>query len=469
MLPVSPALPPDLFVAKHYDCDLPCLRYHQRLYQYCHTALLRTTQQMIEYHFSLDRDGSLPGGKGVNFELVQAHIVARHGDRSPVHTYKVGSPVFYDCGLQDNGDGSRWTRLRDFPRPRKVEFGNQTIYYAKQSIFPGASSKHCGVGKLTRTGYYQHKALGAQMWKMYSKALGLHNLTGEMFGRSVYVQSTDLTRTMHSAAAFMLGFVPDRQSLRKHIVIHMSPGDRLEAPPPGVTPILPSCTHYKAFHNQEVRESDFFEIERTKYHPLFERLSRMFRLDVDNLPLVTKVFDSVRTRGCHDSNNPLPCYEDDCIDYNFANSLFDFSDWDFTTYNSLPISSFVGSLPFLRHSLLGLMQKLISGERRTKFILSTSHDSHMTELLQALGVKLDKTMPYASRIVFELWKAKDVVVADKSAYYIRVLFNGSPITHRLAPSRTDSELLAYSEFEQYLTTGSYRDLQSYNKACSNQS
>lgn len=430
---------------------------------------------MIDYHFSWHADGQLSGERNTDFELVQAHLMARHGDRSPVYLYVIGSPLYYDCGLQDNNDGSRWTRLKDFPKPRKLSFRNKRTYYTNQPIFPGARSKPCGMGKLTRTGYYQHKALGLQMWKKYSKALLLHNMTDQALVKSMFVQSTDYSRTIHSAASFLLGFLPDRQSLRNDVIIHVSPDIALEAPPPGITAVLPSCEHLRSFRAVEVKETGYYETERTKYHPLFERLSHMFHLNIDNQPIINKVFDSIRTRGCHASNNPLPCYENDCLDYDFSNKLFDFSDWAFVN-DVTPNASMVGSQPFLRHSVLGLMEELIQGkDSARKFILSLGHDTGMTDLLMALGVRLDKQMPYASRISFELWKARNANILDKSAYYVRILFNGSPITHKLVAWRAgmvdnqSSELLLYSEFERYLTSGPYRDIQSYNKACRNQS
>ena len=199
----------------------------------------------------------------------------------------------------------------------------------------------------------------------------------------------------------------------------------------------------------------------------------MFHLDMDNQPLINKVFDSIRARGCHVSNDPLPCHGSDCIDYNFANKLFDFSDWAFANDVALN-GSMVGSIPFLRHSVLGFTDEMIRERKNArKLILSFTHDSTITDLLMALGVSLDVQMPYASRVSFELWKAKNADISAKSAYYVRVLFNGSPITHRLTPWRAvmmnnqSSQLLAYSEFEHYLTTGPYRDVQSYNKACGN--
>lgn len=425
---------------------------------------------MMDYHFSWHQDGKLSGKGSADFELAHVHIMARHSDRSPVYTYVIGSPVYYDCGLEDNGDGSQWTRLKDFPSPRKIDFDGETTYNTLFPIFPGARSKRCGMGKLTRTGFYQHKALGLQMWRKYSTALHLHNATDEVVVRSTFVQSTDTTRTMQSAAAFMLGFLPDRQSLRKQILIHVLPGVTLEAPPPWIRPVFPSCRHYWSFHKAQLKKTRYFDTERTKYHILFEQLSHMFNLNIDNLPLITKVFDSVRTRGCHLTNDPLPCYQGKCMDYDFANKLFEFMDWAFAN-DCTTNASIVGSLPFLRHSLLPLMAEVVRGREDAKrFVLSVGHDNTMTNLLKALGVSLDGQMPYASRISFELWRRKS---AKSLVFYVRVLFNGSPITHRLAPWKAvlsaslPSELLAFSEFERYLTTGPFNDIKSYTKACRN--
>lgn len=449
------------------DCDLRCLEYRQRLYHYCHTALLTVDERMMRYHFSLDRDGKL-SGEG-NFELVHAHLVVRHGDRSPVHPYTVGAPLRYECGLEDIGDNARWRRLEDFPKPQSLEWENKVTHYARYPIFPGGQSKGCGIGKLTRTGFYQHRGLGHQMWKKYSRPLYLRNLSDQALVESMYVQSTDTSRTIRSAAAFLLGFLPDRKSLRKQVTIHVSPDIRLEAPPPGVAPVLHSCKHYWAFHDAQVREkTDYFQVERTK-HPLFERLNSMFALELDNQPIIHKVFDSVRTRGCHNSSHPLPCSgAGRCIDYKFANKLFEFSDWAFARHCS-ENESLVGLLPFLRHSMLALMEQVVTQDRESakRLVLSFAHDNIMTFLLMSLGVRLDGQMPYASRIAFELWRDKGAArTAGKAAYYVRVLFNGFPVTHRLNAWRT-GELLAYSDLEKYLTTGPYRDTQSHSKVCGN--
>lgn len=406
-----------------------------------------------------------------DFELVQVHIVARHGDRSPSNLY-IGSPVFYDCGLVEGRDDARWTRLNDFHRQSLHQEGRGKTHFVRFPIFPGGSSKQCGLGQLTRTGFYQHRALGLQLWKRYAAAL-FQNFTKRLIADSMYVQSTDMSRTIQSAAAFLLGFLPDQQSLRRMVIIHVSPGMRLEAPPPSITRVFEPCKYFSSFHKARLKETDYYNIERMKYHPLLERLSHMFHLDISNQPIVGKVFDSIRTRGCHSKDSPLPCYHDHCIDYDFANKLFDFSDWAFTnayTQNS----SLVGLLPFLRHSVLALMEEVLQRrEGAKKFVLSLGHDDVMTELLVALGIHIDYKMPYASRITFELWRAKDATLSDESAYHVRVLFNGKPVTHRLTAWKAIvadslySEFLGYSAWESYLVSGLYRHTQSYNKACGN--
>lgn len=447
-------------------CDHSCLSYHQRLDQYCNRALLYS-QPKVNDVFAVSEEGFLPVDMKDELELVQVHIVARHGDRSPGTPYTLGSPVFYDCGLVEDKATTTWSRLRDFPPLQGLR---GTVYSLHQSIYPGFTSKQCGVGKLTSAGFHHHKALGTQMKKKYAQLL-FKNSTGERIARSVFVQSTDFIRTIQSAAAFMLGFLPDQRELRKRVTIHVSPDDRLEAPPPDIEPVFKPCKHYSSFQKAELAKSDYFQIEKAKYHPVLERLCHMFGLhDVQNKPIVTKLFDSIATRGCHARDHPLPCYRGQCLDYDLANKLFEFSDWTFSN-GCTQYGSVVGLIPFLRHSVLGLMEVVAREGRNSKrFILSLTHDTTMTPLMFALGIRLDSWMPYASRIAFELWRSK--MPSKTGVFKVRVLFNGTPVTQQLAAwegvqSPIRSAFLPYYLWKRYLEKGKYRDSQSYDRACGN--
>lgn len=448
-------------------CDHSCIVYHHRLDQYCHRSLLHS-QDGADDAFTASKEGVLPADMQGELELVQVHMVVRHGDRSPYTPYILGSPLFYNCGLIEDEGSTTWTKLKDFAPLRGLRHGDEVVHSLYQSLYPGPNSKQCGLGMLTKTGFRQHKALGMQMGKKYAQVL-FGNITGKQLAKSLYVQSTDFARTIQSAASFMLGFLPDEKALRKRVTIHVSPGTRLEAPPPGVDTIFKPCKHYGSFQHAQLVKSGYFKTEKSKYHPVLEEVCRIFRLhDVQNRPIVTKVFDSIATRGCHSRDDPLPCYSGQCLDYALANKLFEFVDWTFSNFCTRE-DSLVGLLPFLRHSVLGVMEGVVKKRPNAeRFVLSVCHDDSMTRLMFALGVRLNKWMPYASRITFELWRSRSA--SSKEAFQVRVLFNGTPVTQKLTAwtSVADaSEFLPYHLWKSYLENGTYRDTQSYDNVCNN--
>lgn len=105
-----------------------------------------------------------------------------------------------------------------------------------------------------------------------------------------------------------------------------------------------------------------------------------------------------------------------------------------------------------------------------KFMLSFAHDSTIVRVLAALGIVLDEWVPYASRIVFELWRKRD---SRQDIYYVRMLFNGNPITNRIpmlpkyrrTPEETGLNLVQFSALKEYLTTGKYRAEESWLATC----
>lgn len=469
---MSPAVSLD---HRFLGCDDNCHAYHKRLDRYCHRSLLRS-QHKLENQFSLALDGILPKDVAEEYELVQAHIVARHGDRSPNSLDVIGTTVFYECGLTEGKENISWTGLRDFPHLQSLSYGAEKSHTVHHSLFPGTNSKRCGVGKLTRTGYYQHRALGLMMQKKYA-ALLLENFTNDQRALdSIYVQSTDFSRTLRSAASFMLGFLPDRRSLRQALTIYVSPGDRLLAPPPGIKRVFKPCKHFLSFHQAMLKKTDFYKDEINLYHPQLEQLSAIFHLNLDHRVPITRLFDSIATRGCHIKENPLPCSHRVCLDYKFANKLFKYVDW-VNSRGFTQEASMVGLIPFLRHSVKGLMEEVIEGIKKNpkKFILSLTHDTTIIQLLYGIGVHFDRWMSYASRFIFELWRSKGTPLTEKSSYHIRVLFNGVPITRKLIAWKDfrkknvnlHPELLPYLEWEKFLMTGPYRDTFSYDEACKN--
>ncbi len=444
-------------------CDESCHAYKKRLDQYCHRSLLHSQSELdTQFSSPLVQDGHLPRDISGNYELVQVHIVARHGDRSPISPISIGSPQYYECGL--TSDIKNWTKLKDFPHLKSLVHGSEKSHSVHELVFPGTDSKRCGQAKLTKRGYHQHRVLGQMLSKRYSKMLSSNDLVSDMF-----VQSTDYSRTIRSGAAFLLGFLPDRAELRRSTVIYVSPGnyDFLQAPPPWINATFKPCKHYSSFHDKMLKETEYYKTERSVYHPLLEKLTSMFHIPTNNKPRITQLFDVIATRGCHFREDPLPCYHGKCMDYFFANKLFEFTDW--TYFNRCTSSSsLVAALPFLRHSILGIMDDIVMGEKNAKkIILSFTHDVTMTNILYALGIHLNRWIAYASRLNFELWRSKD----QTASFHIRVLFNGIPVTQKLKPwsKKEDGsiELLPYTEWERFIKVGQYRDVDSYDIACGN--
>ena len=446
-----------------------------RMTGYCHQTLLNVSwQQLVSHEGRLDSKHTSD-----NLELVHTHVMVRHGDRTPVYSYKIGYPIFYECGLIDTR--VNWDGLKDFPKlvplPPSAKLNNRYL-----KLHPGATTRRCDLGMLTEMGFKQHFSVGYLLQTRYRHFLGDFS-SGHFSPRDVFVHSTDIPRTIQSAAAFLLGFLPDSSSIRRATRIHVSPGTVNHKPPPGIEKVYPSCHGYYDFLEADLKKSGYFKTEKTVFHPKLARLCKMFHIPYPSQPIVARLFDHFLTRGCHKGDDPLPCFREQCVDFPYALQLFDFSDWNWS--HKLPTnSSTLRLLPFLRHSVLEPMLKVassrgINSESRDeegddsysfKFMLTLSHDDTITMLLNALGYRLKRWIPYASRIVFELWKSGP---SSAGEYYVRVLFNGKMISNETLPGggggtkRFGGELIRLDNWRDFLTTGNYRDLTSYNRVCGN--
>ena len=81
------------------------------------------------------------------------------------------------------------------------------------------------------------------------------------------------------------------------------------------------------------------------------------------------------------------------------------------------------------------------------------------------GARLVKRVPYASRLVIELWKEKQsanpVDSVGYGPYYVRILFNGQGWTRKLPLSEGSfalvKDLVKLRMLKKFLTTGKFRD------------
>ena len=446
------------------DCNDSCQLYLQRLDAYCHQDLLNLSLQQ-----ELAHEGRLDAREiDDQFELMHAHVMVRHGDRTPVYPYKIDTSITHECGLTDKT--LSWYGISDFgdilSLPPAADLKNRFL-----KLHPGSLSRRCGTGMLTQLGFKQMRSLGALLLTRYKSFMKNFAAGPNYSPRDVFVHSTDVRRTMQSTAAFLVGFLPNYVSVRRPIRLYVSSGTYNHEPPLGIEKVYSSCHGYYDLLDAELKKTGYYNADKMVFHPLLERLCKMFHIPDPSQPIVNRLFDHFMTRGCHNRRDPLPCYRDQCIDFPYALKLFNYSDWNWS--HKLPYnSSLVRMLPFLRHSLLEPMKKRISddfeGDGFTfKFMLTVSHDDTIMMLLNALGYRLDAWLPYASRVVFELWRNY------KLEYFVRVLYNGEVISERTIAGKDEGtsigngELIKFEKWSDYITTGPFRDVNTYNRVCKN--
>ncbi len=353
-----------------YHCeywDTDCVDYVSRLEKYCHYSLLTSSE---------GAEGNVSGTRETEgLELVHLHIVARHGDRTPTYAYKISPPVqSYECGLV-NGD-PKWNGLSDF----KTVSLRSSIRNSLIQLSSSVTVNECVYGHLTQTGYMQEYALGALMRKKYARLADAD--PGEM-----YVQSTDHSRSIHSAAAFLLGFLPNDPLIRNSTAVHISPGDWTATPPSGIERTYNLCSNYLRVWSQDLKAIGYTSEVRSKFQPLVEQFCQMFNLIGANKPIISEIMDHLLVRGCHLPYDPLPCNgRGQCVDYSFAKQLTIAADW--TWGHKFPRnSSLLAMLPFLKHSIFDVMENVVQGKTPVyKVLLTFTHDDVIIKLRSILGI-----------------------------------------------------------------------------------
>ena len=172
-------------------------------------------------------------------------------------------------------------------------------------------------------------------------------------------------------------------------------------------------------------------------------------------------------------NLSLPCNQESCVNYSLTLEGARLALWSFS-YTYPKNFSILVAQPFLYHTVVSQMESAIRarsvGLPYYHFTFSFTHDSLLMPLLNVLHLPQDEWPPYATRLVFELWRKKGTLANEKDPYYLRILLNGQSLTHKLTHINkehfvVDRELVHYPAWVATVTSGPYRDVPSYKKAC----
>lgn len=411
-------------------------------------------------------EGNLPFEGNDYYELIQVHMIARHGDRAPVHQTWLSEGLKIPCTFP-KGE-KHWNHLSDFTTQKLREFGISP--FESTNLFPGYGKRDCKLGELTYRGHLQHYLLGHFFAKQYAHQVNMY--LDSDWSKNVFVHSTNYPRTLGSAASFLLGFLPDESTIRKSVPIHFSQGTLLYGAPRGVTMTYRWCPKLREitkFQNSELDAGRMF------YSDAMDEAAKVFKKPSAKLPESPVMVENFLVRMCH--KKKLPCHNRKCIEMPLAYRLLEYADWTiehkYTTTTSILMMQ-----PFVYNSVLKKIfeatDKLASDKHDyDKFLLYFAHDSTLTPLMTLLGIPPKKWVPYASRLVIELWKEKESSNPADSVgygpYYIRILFNGQGWTRKLPLPEPSfalvKDLVKLRVFKKFLTTGKFREKDSFDKEC----
>lgn len=433
-------------------------------YDYCqaptpkYNPIIRSTQMSVDEDLAYAEAAAAVAAGTIaanRFKLIQVQMITRHGDRAPVNILPLRGRE-RDVEWSDCGASLPYQKMNvDLPissYTRKTYIPHNDVL-ASQSGWKGT----CAKGQLTEKGAIQHYKLGSSLRDVYIKRLGF--LQSKFDNNEVFVRSTDFWRTQQSVESMLYGFYPlQYRDAGAPIEIHTKGAE--------VENMYYNPTNCPRLKDEMINlfNSDEFKEHSVKHAKLKERSLSIvnFTKHHDWMLTFDHIFDVVHARKCHDK--PLPCNEmrTDCFTDQDVRNLFDAASWEFMFLNSgseqfrrLVAGPFFGEILDIMHlavsnvtqyTLVHPKSKGTSGlSVSPKFVIYSGHDSTLSMMIGALGLKDIIWPPYASHLIFELW-----VDEGDASVYVRLIYNGDvteiPGCHAKGTDSSRSRLCPWSTF-----------------------
>ena len=417
-------------------------------------------------------EGTLASEQKGSFKLLQVFMLARHGDRMPAYSFpSLFATPRLNCSLPEVWDEvvlekNKGFKVKDISKP---DSESVPLISARQKKLK--RNQPCDIGSLTRRGHEQHLILGQHFKQAYTKWFDEPQFP-DNWTDFVFVHSTDVQRTMYSAASFLLGFLPMGAKYRKNVPIHISKGVSLQGAPPGTKLVYRGCKQLSSVTSKEVSAKEL-EAGHSRYSVVLDKVAAALGVSKGKLPSqVTHLFDQIIVRMCH--NLTIRGRPRTSVDDALISELREYAEW--ANAQIYPNTTALLLLqPFVYNTLYQLASGAVESDRQgrsdyLKFLLHFCHDTTLTAFLSSMAAPRKRWPPYATRIVLELWKDETATLeGSEDPYYIRMLFNGQPITSELQFDAGDfahgQELLKFAPWSKYISTGKYRSKESYNKVC----
>lgn len=395
----------------------------------------------VDYHSKLycNKPGNVFGAEGRlsffkgakrSYDLQQVQIVIRHGDRAPIvlDTLPNSKPVEISCLFNKS-----WGFFNDL---LEIKRGKDLFEVTGAKKYPILQEREVCIGaQLTPVGFSQHLNNGKFLRRRYE-----HFVESIIDSSQVLVKSTAYSRTVQSAASFLYGMLGEKFADKKLTIdvesdkyrethfLHNTNGEHVFCPV-----LAQKLKHIWSNERLQMLKHNFIL-------PIQEEYATVFDSDIGNIASLDRLIDILYANLCH--GRGLPKGPKGVVSYSLArkslglaNQLITIKHMEVAELQTLAIVS----------QIVEIMSKSIDENKNydavsSKLVLFSGHDTIISPLLNVLGIHDWRWPPYASRLVFELWKdtdgaqkrARDSTLLSKfDNYFIRVLYNGEDLTSKV--------------------------------------
>ncbi len=283
-----------------------------------------------------------------------------------------------------------------------------------------------GLGQLTQKGVHQEIALGKNMRQQY--VYRYHLLPEKYNPDTMYVRSTDMSRTILSADAFLMGLYPPakRSPYDRPIPIHVVALDRdkllVSKPKKNIFSLVYLYYLYqKNWHEMSPPESKL------------DYWSKQTGIPITNFKKLGQLADNLYIRELN--HIPLP----NGISNEDANEIISLDERVMLkAFEVKQITDPMGE-EFLK-TVKNYFDEAVHHSSSLKYVLLSGHDSSIMSVMNTLDSPLDKAPPYASRVNFSLFE-------ENNQYYVKITYNNKPIYIR----KCGSERCSLLQFEKLLS------------------
>ncbi|XP_031621877.1 lysosomal acid phosphatase-like [Contarinia nasturtii] len=303
----------------------------------------------------------------------------------------------YQCAGEKSGDGLIFAHILFRHGERNILSPYPSDDFKDEKYWPG------GFGELNSIGRKQQYELGEYLARRYKNLIGENGYHKD----KVYVRSTDVDRTLSSAAHTLAGMFPPTKKqiwnekfgrLWHSIPIHTVPGIEDE-----ILGVKKPCPRYRLAINK-AKNSHEIQALIKQHDELLKNLTRFTNSSIASVGDVHKLYDTLKVE--HSKGLKIPKYLKDLVKE--GSDMEKVANMQFSFYAKTRDTARIRPGFLFKEILEHFVQKAnktLTPDRN--LWIYSAHDVTIVTILNALGIFPPKTPTYSSSLFFELHKTGD--------------------------------------------------------------